>query len=160
MPMLTMLRIGLPVWPRHAPLAYAIGEIGHAVEHRMDLGHNVLAIDQDRLPSRRAQRDVQDGPLFGNVDLLAGEHRIDPRAEPGLLGQFQQQSQRFVGNAVLRVVEVESGCLDRQALAALGVLSKELAQMQAVDLLKMGRQAFQAGSSVTDFVAVAIHRSC
>ena len=54
MPMLTMLRIGLPVWPYHAPLRNAIGEIGHAVEHRMDVGHNVLAINQDRLPLRRA----------------------------------------------------------------------------------------------------------
>ena len=58
----------------------------------MDLRQNVLAINQDRLPLRRAKRDMQDGPLFGNVDLLASEHRIDPRAEPGLFGQLQQQS--------------------------------------------------------------------
>ena len=58
----------------------------------MDLGHNVLAINQDRLPLRRAERNMQDGPLLGNVDLLASEHRIDSRAEPGLFGQLQQQS--------------------------------------------------------------------
>lgn len=55
----------------------------------MDLRHNVLAINQDRLPLRRAKREMQDGPLFGNVDLLASENRIDPRAEPGLFGQLQ-----------------------------------------------------------------------
>jgi hypothetical protein len=57
-----------------------------------------------------------------------------------MFGQLQQQAQRFVGYAVLGVVEVESGCFDRQALAAFGVSSKELAEMQAVDLLKMGGQ--------------------
>jgi hypothetical protein len=72
---------------------------------------------------------VQNGPLLGSIDLLASEHRIDPRAEPGLFGQLQQQSQRFIGNPVLRIVEVESGCFDRQAIAAFEVLSKELAQM-------------------------------
>ena len=46
-------------------------------------------------------------PASPNVDLLASEHRIDPRAEPGLFGQLQQQIQRFVGDPVLRVVEVE-----------------------------------------------------
>ena len=54
MPMLTTLRMRLPVWPVHAPLADAVGEVGHPVEHRVHLGHDVLAVDHDRL--RRAAR--------------------------------------------------------------------------------------------------------
>jgi hypothetical protein len=111
----------------------------------MDLRQNVLAINHDRLPLRRAKRDMQDGPLFGNVDLLACEHRINPRAKPGLVGQLQQQAQRFIGYAVLGVVEVESRRLGRQTLTPLVVLSKKLAQMQAADLLRMCRQALPGG---------------
>ena len=108
MPMLTMLRMRLAGVAAPGAAAHAIGEVGHAVEHRVDPGHDVFAVNQDRLPLRRAQRYVQDGPLLGHVDLLAREHRIDPRAQPGLFGELQQQIQRFVGDAVLRVVEIDS----------------------------------------------------
>ena len=69
--------------PRAA--ADAVGEVGHPVEHRVDVGHDVLAVDDDRRASRRAQRDVQHGAVLGDVDLLAAEHRVDARAQAGLL---------------------------------------------------------------------------
>ena len=53
-------------------------------------GHDVLAIDDDRRAFRRAQRHVQDGAVFRDVDLLAAEHRVDPRAQAGFLGQLQR----------------------------------------------------------------------
>ena len=37
----------------------------------MDLRHDVLAVHDDRRSSRRAQRHVQDGAVFGDVDLVA-----------------------------------------------------------------------------------------
>ena len=51
-------------------------------------------------------------------------------AQARLLGQLQQQLQRLVGDAVLGVVEIEPDGLDRQALAALGIVGEELAEMQ------------------------------
>ena len=44
---------------------------------------------------RRAQGDVQDGAVFRDVDFLAAEHRVDPRAQAGFLGQLQQAISRF-----------------------------------------------------------------
>ena len=85
MPMLTTLRMRLPVWPFHAPLRTRLAEVGHLVEHGVDLGHDVLAVDDDGCALRRAQRHVQDGALLGDVDLLAAEHGVDPRAQAGLL---------------------------------------------------------------------------
>ena len=49
MPMLTTLRIRLPVCPVHAPDADPVGEVGHLVEHRVHLGHDVVAVDHDPL---------------------------------------------------------------------------------------------------------------
>jgi len=58
-----------------------VGEIGHLVEHGVDLGHHVQAVHDDRCPSARAQGNVQDGPLLRDVDLLATKHGVDPRPE-------------------------------------------------------------------------------
>jgi hypothetical protein len=42
---------GVPL-PRAAP--HAVGEIHHLVEHGVDVRHDVLAINNDACPSRRA----------------------------------------------------------------------------------------------------------
>ena len=70
--------------------------------------------------SRRAQRHVQHGAVFRNVDLLAAEHRVDLRAQARCLGESQQQPQRLVGDAVLRIVEEDAGRFGVEALAAAG----------------------------------------
>ena len=49
---------------------------------------------------------MQNGPVFGNVDFLTSEHGVDPRSQIRFLRQLHQQVQRFVGDAVLRVIEV------------------------------------------------------
>ena len=58
-------------------------------------------------------RDVQDGAVLGDVDVLAGEHRVDPLPQPRLLGQRDKQPERLVRDPVLRVVEVETRRLER-----------------------------------------------
>ena len=102
MPMLTTLRIRFPVWPSIAA-ADAVREVGHLVEHGMDLRHDVLAVDDDRAPVGRAQGDVQDGPLLGDVDLLAAEHGVDARREARLLGQIEQAESSV--SSVMRFLE-------------------------------------------------------
>ena len=67
--------------------AHAVGEVGHPVEHGVDLGHDVLAVDDDRRAARCAQRHVQHGAVLGDVDLLAREHGVDALAQAGLLGE-------------------------------------------------------------------------
>ncbi len=126
MPMLTTLRMRLPVWPFHAPLRTRLAEVGHLVEHGVDLGHHVLAVDDDRCAARRAQGHVQDGAVFRDVDLVAAEHGVDPRAQAGFLRQLQEELEGLVGDAILRVVEEEARRLGRQALAALGIIREEL----------------------------------
>ena len=138
MPMLMTLRMRLPVWPFHAPLRTRLAEVGHLVEHGVDLGHHVLAVHHDRCPSRRAQRHVQDRSVFRDVDLLASKHGVDPRSQAAFLRQLEEQLEGFVGDAILRVIEVEAHGLGRQALAAFGIVGEELSQMQFSDLLIVG----------------------
>ena len=138
MPMLITLRMRLRgvAFPRAAP--HPVREVGHPVEHGVHLGHHVLAVDDDRRALRRAQRDVQDRAVLRHVDLLAAEHGVDPRAQAGLLGELDEQPQRLVGDAVLRVVEVDAGGFRGQAFAAPGIVREELPQMHAVDRRVMG----------------------
>ena len=138
MPMLMTLRMRLPVCPFHSPLRTRLAEVGHLVEHGVDLGHNVFAIDDDGCSFRRAQGHVQDRPLLRDVDLLAAKHGVDSRSQARLLGQLQEKLEGFVGDAVLRVVQEEPRSLGRHPLAALGVIREELAQMQFPDLLVVG----------------------
>ena len=64
------------------------GEARHPLEHGVHLGHDVLAVDQDRLALGRAQGDVQDGAVLGDVDLLAAKHRVDAVAQARFLGEL------------------------------------------------------------------------
>ena len=134
MPMLTMLRIALPVCPFHSPERILVGEPGHPVEDLVDLGHHVDPVDGQRGALRHAQRDVQHRAVLRYVDPLPGEHRVPVLLEPGLLGQLEQQAQGLVGDPVLRIIEVEPGGLGAEPLAAIRVLGEEIAQMAAHQL--------------------------
>ena len=134
MPMLTTFRIRLAGVPPPGAAAHGVRERGHPVEHRVDLGHDVLPVHHDRGAARRAQRDVEHGAVLGDVDLLSPEHRVDLLAEPGLLRQLEEQPQRLVGDPVLGVVEEDPRGLERHPLAAARVGREELAQVQVLHL--------------------------
>src|SRR4030088_244860 len=61
--------------PRSATYAHA--EIDHLLQYRMDAGHHILAVDDDRCPTWRAQSNVQDRAFLRGVDFFSIEHRID-----------------------------------------------------------------------------------
>ena len=71
MPMLTTLRMRLPVAPSHRAAAHGVGECRHVVEHRVHFRHHVDAVDDQARASRRAQRRVQHRAALGRVDVLA-----------------------------------------------------------------------------------------
>jgi hypothetical protein len=104
--------------------ADAVGKGGHLVEHRVDSRDDVLAIDNDGLPFGRSQGDVQDGPVFGDVDLFPAKHGVDALAQAGLLGKLEEELAGFLGDAVLGVVEKEAGRLDGKAGGTLGIVGK------------------------------------
>ena len=87
--------------------------------------------------SGAAQRGVQHRAVLGDVDLVAAEHRVDALTQAGPARQLQEETQRLVGDAVLRVVEVDAFAFDGQALAALRVGGEEVAQVGVAHLLEV-----------------------
>jgi hypothetical protein len=96
----------------------------------VDLLHHVDAVDDELLVAGHAQRHVEHGPLLGHVDLLAGEHGVDPLAQAGGLGDADEEADRLRRQPVLRVVEEEALGLDREAFAPLRVGGEEVAQVR------------------------------
>ena len=103
MPMLTTLRMRLPVWPFHAPLRTRFAKSAIRSSTACTSRHDVLAVDHDRRAARRAQRHVQHRPVLGDVDLLAAEHRVDAFAQAALLGQLRRAARSV--SSVMRFFE-------------------------------------------------------
>src|SRR4030095_7694814 len=74
--------------PRAAP--HAAGKVGHLVEDGMHLWNNVLAIDNDRSPSLGTECHMKHCAVFGNVDLFASEHGVDPLTQPRLICELHE----------------------------------------------------------------------
>ena len=86
MPMLTTLRMRLPVYPSHCAGADPGGEGRHLVENFVNCRDDVFTVDHDAFRGGRAEGYVEDGAVFGGVDLLAGEHGFGVPFEAGLFG--------------------------------------------------------------------------
>src|ERR1019366_9897036 len=98
--------------------------------------------DQEALARRRAKGDVQHRALFGGVDLVAAKHGVDTFAYSAGFRKRLQQAKRFVGDAVLRKIQVEPGRFRDKPLATRSICRKELAQMPVLDLPAMlGKRA-------------------
>ncbi len=141
MPMLTTLRMRLPVNPSHSPLRTRAANAAMRFRHRMHLGHDVGAVDDNPFALRRAQRDVQHRALFRHVDPFAAEHRRDALAQAAFLGQSREQSHRFVGDAILGVIEIDAGSFGSQALAAAGIFGEKLPQIGDCESLRNALRA-------------------
>ena len=109
--------------------AHPLAEVAHPVEGLVDLLDDVDAVDDQRAAARHPQRDVEHGPVLGDVDVLAGEHRFAPFVDAALGGEVAEQQQRLVDDPVLREVEVEAGAVGDEALAARRVGVEEVAQV-------------------------------
>src|SRR5439155_1552529 len=76
-----------------------------------------------------AGSSVRAGAVLGGVDVLAAEHRLGALAQPGALGQRDEQPDGLVGEPVLRVVQVEVPGPAGQPVAAVGVLGEQVPQV-------------------------------
>src|SRR5208282_1542074 len=131
----TFARVPLPF-----PAADAIGERGHLIQHRMYLGDNIYAAHLDLRASWSSQCNVQHRAAFRDVDLLATKHCVTTVSNASLVGQLYQQPNGFIGNSVLRIVEVKAGSLSSQSLAAPGIAGKQLSQVDILKLLVVSLQ--------------------
>jgi hypothetical protein len=108
----------------------------------MNLGHDVRAVDHDRSALGRAQRDVQNGAMLGDIYVITAEHRVDSPAQIGFLRELDEPIESFSGDTILGVVEKDSGTLGYHLLAAFRVIGEKLPQMEVFDLWIMLFEGF------------------
>ena len=164
MPMLMTLRIRLPVWPFHAPLRTRLEKSAILSSTACTSGTTFSPSTRIDVPAGRAQGHVQDGAVLGDVDLLAAEHGVDPRAQPGLLGQVKEELEGLVGDAVLRVIQVDAHGLGRScARRALGSSAKSSRRCSILHLSVVGLEGFPGRafrSSWSDAAVMSVLLSC
>jgi hypothetical protein len=110
------------------------------------LGYYILAVHDNRCPARRAERYVQDRSVFRDINLLSSKHGIDPRSQPAFFRQLHEEFEGLVSDAILRIIEVEAHCLRGQALAAFGIIGKELSKMQFSEFLMVRLEGPPSGA--------------
>ena len=88
---------------------------------------------------------MEHGAVLGDVDPLAREHRVAALGDACLLGERDEQPQRLVGDAVLRVVEEEAGRLGGEPLRPARVGCEEVAQVRSLHLLGVGLERLPGG---------------
>ena len=84
MPMLTTLRMRLPVWPFQSPLRTRLAKAAILSSTACTSGTTFWPSTTMDCVLRRAQRDVQHRAVLGDVDLVAAEHRVDVLAQARL----------------------------------------------------------------------------
>ena len=76
---------------------------------------------------------MKNSAIFRAVGLRATEHLGYAFTQTTFLSQSQKELYRFVGNAIFRIIEVNSRDFGGQTLTALGIVGKELPQMYITD---------------------------
>jgi hypothetical protein len=73
---------------------------------------------------------VQNRALFRDVDPFAAKHGVHSCSQAGLFSELTKKLECFVCDTVLGVIEVQAHSLDRHALTTLGIVRKQLPQVQ------------------------------
>ena len=104
----------------------------------MDVGDDVLAVDDEFGVLRQAQGGVEDGAVLGGVDVFAGEHRLTTVGDLRLIGQLEQRGEELVVEEVLGQVDVQVGCVEGEALGALGIRGEGTLEVGRVAVVERG----------------------
>ena len=81
--------------------AYARAERLHLIEYAIDVGHDVFSVDVYGRVATIAQRGVQYGAAFGDIDFLAGEHSLGFFLDLRLFRERDEQIERLFRYAIL-----------------------------------------------------------
>ena len=104
--------------------AHAVRKCAHRVEHLVDGGDHVLAVDLERRPTRHSQRDVPDRTILGDVDVLTSEHGVAPLLDAGRRRELEQRVEHRLVDGGLRPVDTQVPGGGDVALGTAGVGSE------------------------------------
>ena len=86
--------------------------------------------------------------ILGDVDLLPGEHAFGPALDVCLAGQIAQEAHRFVGHAILRIVEEHVPESKREPLEPTGVRREQVAHVDGLHFGVVAKQRLPGGGQV------------
>ena len=152
MPILTTSVNLAPVDEAILPERTPLGEILDAAEHLVDVGHDILAVNDHRRVGAVTQRRMQHRTLLGGVDHGAGEHGIAPLGHARRLGELDQQTEGVGVEAVLREVEQHVVEAHAEAVEATGVFGEQLAHRAIGQLGLLGFQTLEDRIQLSDHV--------
>ena len=128
-------------------VADALGQLAHFVEDLVDILDDVLAVDRELFGFGHAQRDVEDGPVLGRVDVLAFEHGVTSGLDAGGPCDVHEERHGVVGDAVLGIVQHQVGHFGGQPLGPVGFVREELAEDEVLaGAVVVGLQRLPGGS--------------
>ena len=135
MPTLTTLRIRLPVWPFHSPLRTRSQKPAILSSTAWTSGTTFSPSTTIEVPFG-ARNATCKTARFSVMLIFSPLNMASIRSRrPAFLRQLKEQLEGFVGDTIFGVIEIETQCLNGQALAAFGVFRKELSKMKIADLL-------------------------
>ena len=105
-----------------------VGEPRHPSQHLVDVGDHVLAVDLDHGVRGARSGDVKHRAILGDVDPLAGEHRVAVALHPGLVTEVEQQVHRLGVHQLLGVVEGDAEGLGGEPTGSPCVAGEQLAE--------------------------------
>ncbi len=108
----------------------AVGKVGHLVEDSVYLRYHIFAFYGKRRPAWCPQRYVQNRPVLRDIYLLTTKHGVDSLPQAGFLSQLNEEFERFIGNAIFRIIQTNACCLGGHTLAAFWVIGEKRAKMQ------------------------------
>ena len=82
--------------------ANLVAEGSHGIEHRVNVGCDVMAVDHERRPLREPKGSVDHPAILRGVDPLTGEHCVSPLLESDLSSQRHQVVEHMGVQQVLR----------------------------------------------------------
>ncbi|VWM23872.1 Uncharacterised protein [Collinsella intestinalis] len=114
--------------------ADAIGKGVHAIEDLVNIGNDILAVDDELalLAGGTAEGGVQDGTVLRSVDMLAGEHGVTALLDAASATQVYEQLERLIGDEVLGQVEVQVTGTIAELLNAIGIGGEPILQADAL----------------------------
>ena len=149
MPMLMTLRMRLPVWPFHAPLRTRLEKSAILSSTAWTCGTTFSPSTTIDAPFGARSATCRTA-RFSVMLIFSPRNIASIRvAQAGFLRQLQEQLERLVGDAILRVIEVDARASAVIRSPRLGSSAKSLRRCSSRTFLWCASRAFHAGRAVS-----------
>ena len=132
-------------------IADARGEGAERGKHRVDIGHHILAINENGRIRAVSQGCVKHRTVFGRVDLRTRQHGVALGLDLAGAREVCEQFERARVDGGLRVIEQQVFLSRGEGFEASGIRGEQVAQALAIGGLPVGRECVPSGCDTCGF---------